>query len=184
MEPLHLREPVIHPSAYVAPTASVYGSVEIRAFAVVMFGAVLRAELDQIEIGEETNLQDNVVVHTDRGIPTKIGRRATVGHGAVVHGATVGNHCLVGIGALALNGSELGEGAWLAAGSVLPEGKTIPPWTLAVGTPARPLRELRSDEIERQNHGVDVYLQIGATYRALPVAGPEGPGASGRASHR
>lgn len=168
MEPLPLRQPAIHPSAYVAPTARVYGSVEIRALAVVMFGAVLRAELDQIEIGEQSNLQDNVVVHADLGIPATIGRRVTVGHAAVVHGATIGDHCLVGIGALALNGSELGEGAWLAAGSVLPEGRAIPPWTLAVGTPAKPLRELRPDEIERQDHGVEVYLQFGEAYRELP----------------
>ncbi len=175
MEPLHLSEPVVHPSAYVAPTARVYGSVEIRALAVVMFGAVLRAELDQIVIGEETNLQDNVVVHTDLGIPTTIGRRVTVGHAAVVHGATIGDRCLVGVGALALNGSTLGEGAWLAAGSVLPEGKEIPAWTLAVGTPAKPLRELRPDEIERQDHGVDVYLRFGETYKTSPVAGRRSP---------
>jgi carbonic anhydrase/acetyltransferase-like protein (isoleucine patch superfamily) len=167
MEPLILPEPVIHPSAYVAPTARVYGAVEVGAFAVVMFGAVLRAELDRIVIGEETNLQDNVIVHSDLGIPATLGRRVTVGHAAVVHGAIIGDHCLVGIGALALNGSLLGEGAWLAAGSVLTEGSSIPPWTLAVGTPAKPLRELRPNEIERQDHGVEVYLRFGATYREL-----------------
>jgi carbonic anhydrase/acetyltransferase-like protein (isoleucine patch superfamily) len=126
MEPLILPDPRIDLTAFVAATARVYGLVEIRARAVVMFGAVLRAELDRITIGEETNLQDNAVVHADLGIPTTIGKRATVGHAAVVHGATIGDHCLVGIGALALNGSELGEGAWLAAGSVLPEGRAIP----------------------------------------------------------
>ena len=167
MEPLILPEPVVHPSAYVAPTASVFGLVEIEARAVVMFGAVLRAELDRIQIGEETNLQDNVVVHTDLGIPTTIGRRVTVGHAAEVHGATIGAHCLIGIGALALNGSHLGEGAWLAAGSVLTEGSSVPPWTLAVGTPAKPLRELRPDEIERQDHGVDVYLSLAKAYKEL-----------------
>ena len=175
MEPLILPEPVVHPSAYVAPTARVFGLVEIKALAVVMFGTVLRAELDRIEIGEETNLQDNVVVHTDVGIPTTIGRRVTVGHAAVVHGATIGDHCLVGIGALALNGSELGEGAWLAAGSVLTEGSSIPPWTLAVGTPAKPLRELRPDEIERQDHGVQAYLQLGERYRKSPDASRQSP---------
>ncbi len=167
MKPLILPEPRIDPAAFVATTARVYGLVEIRARAVVMFGAVLRAELDRITIGEETNLQDNAVVHADLGIPTTIGKRVTVGHAAVVHGATIGDHCLVGIGALALNGSELGEGAWLAAGSVLPEGRAIPPWTLAVGTPAKSLRDLRPEEIERQDNGVDVYLQFAETYRSL-----------------
>jgi carbonic anhydrase/acetyltransferase-like protein (isoleucine patch superfamily) len=89
----------------------------------------------------------------------------TIGHAAVVHGAIVGDHCLIGIGALALNGSELGEGSWLAAGSVLPEGKSIPPWTLAVGTPAKPVRDLREGEIRRQDVGVDTYLRFGVTYR-------------------
>jgi carbonic anhydrase/acetyltransferase-like protein (isoleucine patch superfamily) len=167
MEPLILSEPSIDPSAFVAVTARVYGSVAIHAHVVVMFGAVLRAELDRIVVGEETNLQDNVVIHADLGIPTTIGKRVTVGHAAVVHGATIEDHCLVGIGALALNGSTLGEGAWLAAGSVLPEGRTIPPWTLAVGTPAKPVRELRPEEIERQAAGVDVYLRFGETYRRI-----------------
>lgn len=167
MEPFSLADPVIHPSAFVAATARVYGSVEIAAGAVVMFGAVLRAELERIVIGEESNLQDNVVVHADLGFPTAIGRRATVGHAAVVHGAIIGDHCLVGIGALALNGSELGQGAWLAAGSVLPEGRTIPPWTVAVGTPAHPVRELREDEIARQESGVETYRRFGETYRQL-----------------
>ena len=176
MEPLSLADPVVHPSAFVAATARVYGSVEIGAGAVVMFGAVLRAELDRIVIGEESNLQDNVVVHADRGFPTIVGRRVTVGHAAVIHGATIGNQCLVGIGALALNGSELGEGAWLAAGSVLPEGRTVPPWTVAVGTPAQPIRELREDEIARQEAGVEVYRVFGETYRVAcrqsPIPSP------------
>ena len=176
MEPLSLPEPVIDPSAFVAATARVYGSVEIGAGAVVMFGAVLRAELERITIGEESNLQDNVVVHADPGFPAIIGSRVTVGHAAVIHGASIGDRCLVGIGALALNGSELGEGSWLAAGSVLAEGRTIPPWTMAVGTPAKPVRELREDEVARQEAGVEVYRLFGATYkaagRALPSAGP------------
>jgi carbonic anhydrase/acetyltransferase-like protein (isoleucine patch superfamily) len=164
MEHLSLPEPRIDPTAFVAATARIFGSVEIRAGAVVMFGAVLRAELDLIVLGEESNLQDNVVVHTDLGVPTLIGRRVTVGHAAVVHGATIGDHALIGIGAMALNGSTVGEGAWLAAGSLLPEGKSIPPWTLAVGTPARPMRELTEAEVARQDAGVTGYLLLGEVY--------------------
>lgn len=159
--------PRIHPSAFVASTARVHGDVEIGAHAVVMFGVAIRAEFDLVEIGAESNLQDNVVVHCDEGIPTSIGRRVTVGHGAIVHGASVGDSCLVGIGACALNGSEMGEGSWLAAGSVLTEGKAIPPWTIAVGTPARPLRALTESEIERQRSGVEHYLELGEHYRRL-----------------
>lgn len=171
MEPLDLATPSIHPAAFVAPGAAIYGDATIAEGAVVMFGAVIRAELAPVSIGTETNIQDNCVLHSDLGIPCAVGRRVTVGHAAVVHGATIGDHCLVGIGARALNRSVLGEGAWLAAGSVLPEGREIPPWTIAVGIPARPLRELRGDEIERQDHGVDDYLRFATTYRALFAAG-------------
>lgn len=164
-----MNSPQIDPAAYLAATAQVFGDVTIEAEVVVMFGAVIRAELDRVTIGKQSNIQDNVVVHCDTDRPTMIGRRVTVGHAAVVHGATVGDHCLVGIGALALNGSTLGEGAWLAAGSVLPEGKTIPAWTLAVGSPAKPLRELTEAEIARQSSGVDEYLRLATLYRSLGV---------------
>lgn len=157
--------PDIDPTAFVADGAQIHGLVTLHRRVVVMFGAVLRAELDRLEVGEESNIQDNAVFHTDAGFPVVLGRRVTVGHAAVVHGATVGDHCLVGIGAIALNGSSLGEGAWLAAGSLLPEGRHVPPWSLAAGTPARVLRELRQDEIERQDAGVDDYLRFAEQYR-------------------
>jgi carbonic anhydrase/acetyltransferase-like protein (isoleucine patch superfamily) len=163
---MSLADPSIHPSAFCAPGAHIYGDVTIGALAVVMFGVVLRAEDDRIEIGARTNIQDNSVLHCDEGIPCVVGSEATIGHMAVVHGATIGDHCLVGIGARALNNSVLGEGAWLAAGSLLPEGKEIPPWTLAMGTPARPVRELTDEEITRQRDGVGVYLEYAKAYRA------------------
>jgi carbonic anhydrase/acetyltransferase-like protein (isoleucine patch superfamily) len=164
-----MNSPRIDPAAYVAASAQIFGDVLIEAEVVVMFGAVIRAELDRVTIGSQSNIQDNVVVHCDTDRPTRIGSRVTVGHAAVVHGATIGDHCLVGIGALALNGSTLGEGAWLAAGSVLPEGKIIPAWTLAVGTPAKPLRDLTEAEIARQDSGVDEYLRLATVYRSLGV---------------
>lgn len=164
MEDLILPEPQIHPSAFVAPTAVLLGRITVHRLAVVMFGAVIRAELDDIVIGEESNVQDNCVIHVDAGLPAHIGSRVTMGHAAIVHGATVGDHCLVGIGARALNGSSLGEGAWLAAGSILTEGKSIAPWTLAMGVPAKPVRELTEEEISHQSNGVDQYLAFGTAY--------------------
>ena len=161
---MELADPTIDPSAFVAPTARIHGAVTVGALAVVMFGVVARAELDRIEIGAETNVQDNCVLHCDAGIPCLVGRRVTIGHAAVVHGATVEDHCLVGIGARALNGSHMGEGSWLAAGAVLGEGRSIPPWTIAVGIPAKPLRELTEEERVRADEGVDNYLAFGRTY--------------------
>jgi len=160
-----LPTPVVDPTAVVVSGASLHGQVTIGPRAFVLFGAVIRADMDRIMIGAETNIQDNVVLHCDEGIPCLIGERVTVGHSAVVHGALVGDRCLVGIGALLLNRSGLGEGAWLAAGSVLPEGREIPPWTLAMGTPARPVRELSAAEIARADEGVDHYLALMESYR-------------------
>lgn len=167
IEPIQMSSPVIHPSAFVAPGVHIYGDALIREWAVVMFGVVIRAEFDQVEVGRRSNIQDNAVLHVDEGFPCVVGSHTTVGHGVVLHGATVGDHCLVGIGARALNGSVLGDGAWLASGAVLPEGRTVPPWTLAIGIPAKPVRELTEGEIERQRHGVEAYQQLAATYGSV-----------------
>lgn len=167
MSELSIATPQIHASAFIAPTAVLFGDITIDRLAVIMFGTVIRAELDSVHIGAETNIQDNCVVHVDEEFPVRLGTRVTVGHAAVVHGALVGNHCLVGIGARALNGSEMGEGSWLAAGSILTEGKSIPPWTLAMGVPAKPVRELTEQEVAYQSDGVDHYLQFGTAYARL-----------------
>jgi carbonic anhydrase/acetyltransferase-like protein (isoleucine patch superfamily) len=162
-----IPEPKIHPTALIAPGAQIYGDVTVDAEVFVLFGAVIRAELDRIEIGAESNVQDNSVLHCDEGIPCQIGERVTIGHSAVVHGATVGARALVGIGARALNRSTVGEGAWLAAGSVLAEGAAIPPRTLAMGVPAKPVRELTDDEVARADEGVDHYLELAIAYREI-----------------
>lgn len=162
-----IPEPKIHPTALIAPGAHIYGDVTIDAEVFVLFGAVIRAELDRIEIGSQSNLQDHSVFHCDEGVPCLVGERVTIGHGAVIHGAAVGNRALVGIGARALNRSTLGEGAWLAAGSVLVEGKSVPPWTLAMGIPAEPVRELTDEEIARADEGVDHYLELATAYREI-----------------
>lgn len=170
MKPLELPDPIIDPSAFVAPGVELHGSITVGPQAVLMFGTVIRAELAAVNIGARTNVQDNCVIHVDEDVPCTIGSSTTVGHRAVVHGATVGDHCLIGIGALVLNGAEIGEGAWVAAGSLVPEGRHIPPWTLAMGTPAKPVRDLSEDEVDRQRNGVAEYLRFGAAYRARLAA--------------
>lgn len=166
---------MIDPTALIAPGARVHGEVTIGPRSFILYGTVIRAELDRIAVGAETNIQDNSVVHCDEGIPCLIGDRVTVGHAAVVHGASVGDRCLVGIGAILLNRSKLGEGAWLAAGSVLTEGAHIPAWTLAVGVPARALRELTEDEVARADEGVEHYLDLLERYRSTFLSGGGGP---------
>ncbi len=158
-------EPNIDGTAVVAAGAVVRGRVTVGPRVLILFGTVIRAEYDVIEIGAETNVQDNSVLHCDEGLPCLVGERVTIGHSAVVHGARVGDRALVGIGAIMLNGSRLGEGAWLGAGSLLGPGREVPPWTLAVGSPARPIRDLTEDEIARADDGVDHYLELIDRYR-------------------
>lgn len=167
MKQPHIPDPDIHPTALVLPGAHVHGDVTIGVDTFILFGSVVRAELDAITIGDETNVQDNSVVHCDEGVPARIGNRVTVGHSVVVHGAEVGDRALIGIGSRALNNSIVGEGAWLGAGAVLTEGSKIPPWTLALGIPAKPIRDLTDDEIERADEGVDHYLALADRYREI-----------------
>lgn len=169
-----MRNPAIDATALVAPGARIFGDVHIGPGVFILFGAVIRAEEDLIQIGRDTNVQDNSVLHCDQGFPCTVGDRATLGHGAVIHGARVETSALVGIGAVVLNGASLGEGAWLAAGSVLPEGKSVPAWTLAMGIPAKPIRDLTDDEVKRADEGVEHYISYRETYREYLTGKPGG----------
>lgn len=135
-------EPVIASSAFVASSADVIGQVEIGENASVWFQCVLRGDIEPIRIGACSNVQDGSVVHTIEGSPALIGDWVTVGHRAVIHGATIENHCLIGIGAIVLNRARVGEGSIVAAGAVVTEDTVIPPGSLFMGVPARFSRQL------------------------------------------
>lgn len=167
MKDPHIPEPTIDPTAVVSPGAHVHGNVTIGPEVFVLFGAVIRAELDRIVVGRQTNVQDSAVLHCDEGVPCLVGDRVTLGHGAIVHGAVIEDRALVGIGARVLNRATVGEGAWLGAGSVLAEGKSVPPWTLAIGVPAMVVRELTQDDIRKADDGVDHYLALAERYREI-----------------
>ena len=138
--------PIIDPTAFIADGAAVIGSVDIGPRAGIWYCAVLRADTERIVIGPDTNLQDGVIVHSDPGLPAVLGARTTVGHGAVVHGATIGDHCLIGMHATVLNGARIGAGSLVAAGAVVTEGHEIPPGSLVVGMPAKVKREVTEEE--------------------------------------
>ncbi len=129
--------PQLHPSAFVAPSADLIGHVILGAHSSVWFGAVLRGDTEAVTVGEGSNVQDGAVLHADPGFPCTLGAGVTVGHRAVVHGATCAAGSLVGMGAIMLNGSRLGAGAVLGAGALLPEGREVPEGMLALGIPAR-----------------------------------------------
>jgi carbonic anhydrase/acetyltransferase-like protein (isoleucine patch superfamily) len=157
--------PRIAASAYVDPGAHVIGDVEIGEGSTVWPAAVLRGDNDLIHIGAETNIQDGTIIHTDKGFPATIGDRVTVGHAVVLHGCTVADDSLIGIGATVLNGAKIGRGAVVAAGALVPEGMDVPPDTLVMGTPAKPRRPVKPEEQERFRQGVAGYVARGKQYR-------------------
>ncbi|MGN6444555.1 gamma carbonic anhydrase family protein [Amnibacterium sp.] len=158
--------PEIDPSAFIAPTATLIGRVRVEADAVVLFGAVLRADVDTIVLGAGSNLQDNVVVHCDKGSPTTIGAGVSVGHGAVVHGCTIGDDVLVGMNATVLNGATIGTGSLVAGGAVVLEGTEAPARSLLAGVPAKVRRELTEEEVARIRRNARTYRELAAAYRA------------------
>ncbi|ADU50908.1 hexapeptide repeat-containing transferase [Thermaerobacter marianensis DSM 12885] len=138
--------PRIAPTAYVAPGARVVGRVVLDEHSSIWFGAVLRGDLDEIRIGAGSNVQDNAVLHVNAGEPCWIGRDVTIGHGAIVHGCTIEDECLIGMGAVVLSRARIGRGSLVGAGAVVPEGKVIPPGSLVLGVPARVVRALTPEE--------------------------------------
>ncbi|MER2509863.1 gamma carbonic anhydrase family protein [Amaricoccus sp.] len=144
---------------WVAPGARVMGNVILERGASVWFNAVLRGDNEPITVGEDSNVQDGCVLHTDIGFPLTIGARCTIGHTAILHGCVIGEGSLVGMGATVLNGAEIGRGALIGAGALITEGKRIPDGALVMGRPGKVARMLELDEIEN-------LLRSAASYRA------------------
>jgi carbonic anhydrase/acetyltransferase-like protein (isoleucine patch superfamily) len=154
----------IHDTAFIAPNATLVGNVTVGPHASVWFNAVVRAELDTVTIGERSNVQDGAVIHVDEGHPVVVGANVTIGHRAVVHGATVDDNCIVGIGAILLNGCHIGANSIVGAGALVPEGKEYPPNSLLIGVPARVARTLTPEQVARIAEGADHYVMFGAAY--------------------
>ena len=132
---------------YVAWNATLAGSIILENEVNVWFGVVIRADNDQVHIGEQTNIQDGSVLHCDPGFPLTVGKRVTIGHKVMLHGCTVGDGALIGINSVILNGAKIGAGSLVGANSLVPEGKVIPPGVLAVGSPAKVVRDLTPEQI-------------------------------------
>jgi len=158
-------EPELHPKSFVAKGARLLGRVHLAEGANIWYNAVLRADLEPIRVGRYSNLQDGVLGHIDIGYPLEIGEMVTVGHGAILHGTRIHDLALIGMGAILLSGSEVGEGSVIGAGSVLPEGKSIPPGVLAFGQPARIIRDLRPEEIEEHRRWAEEYWRMAENHR-------------------
>lgn len=161
--------PAIADDAWIAPTATIIGRASIQAGASVFYGAVVRADMDLVVLGANSNLQDNVVVHTDFGFPTIIGSGVSVGHAAVVHGCTIEDDCLIGMNATVLNGARIGRGSLIAAGAVVLEGTIVPPRSLVAGVPGKARRQLADAEVDRIRTNAVHYETLAAAHRANKV---------------
>ncbi|MEU9454249.1 gamma carbonic anhydrase family protein [Streptomyces sp. NPDC048277] len=161
------REPKIEADVFVAPTASVIGDVTLRAGASVWYGAVVRGDVEKITVGAQANVQDNVTLHADPGFPVTVGERVSIGHNAVVHGATVGDDCLIGMGATVLNGAVIGAGSLVAAQALVPQGMEVPPGSLVAGVPAKVRRELSEEERQGVTLNGTLYAELAKAHRGV-----------------
>ena len=150
--------PQVHTQAWVAPSAQVMGQVSVGAGASIWFGTVVRGDTERITIGADSNIQDASVLHADAGQPLVIGERVTVGHQAMLHGCTVGDESLIGIGAIVLNGAKIGKNCLVGAGALVTEGKEFPDGSMILGSPAKVVRQLSPEEIEGLRRSAQHYV--------------------------
>lgn len=159
------QTPDVADSAWVADNAQVMGAVKIAADASVWFGVTVRGDTETIEIGEGSNIQDGSVMHADHGKPIKVGKHVTVGHMVMLHGCTIGDESLIGIGAVVLNGAVIGKGCLVGAGSLVTEGKVFPDGSMILGSPAKVVRQLSPEQLEGLRMSARHYVHNAQRFR-------------------
>ncbi|MBQ3404755.1 MAG: gamma carbonic anhydrase family protein [Oscillospiraceae bacterium] len=162
-----MDSPVIHSSAFVAKNATVLGRVTLCENISVYFGAVIRAEMADIKVGQMSNIQDNCVLHADAAYPLSVGEGVTVGHGAILHGCTVGDNCLIGMGSIILNGAVIGKNCIVGAGSLVTQRTVIPEGSMVMGSPATVVLPLRPEEIEANRRSANFYCREAEEYKGF-----------------
>ncbi len=164
--PYRGKIPEVHPTAFVEESARVIGDVVLGERSSVWFNAVLRGDMGPIRVGEESNIQDGCIVHTTRGVSeTVLGRRVSVGHNAILHGCTVGENCIVGMGAILMDRVEVGEWSIVAAGTVLTIGTKVPPRSVVAGVPGRVVKGADEDNIKQITYNWEEYVRLVREYR-------------------
>jgi carbonic anhydrase/acetyltransferase-like protein (isoleucine patch superfamily) len=158
-------EPKIDETAFIAESADIVGQVTIEKNANIWYGTVLRADDNYITVGENTNIQDGSIVHISEKFPTIIGKNVTVGHKSIIHGCEIGDNTLIGMGSIVLDGAKVGEFTLLGAGSLVPPGKEIPSGVLAMGSPAKGIRELSDEEKENLTKSALKYVKLANNHK-------------------
>lgn len=162
-----MKKPTIQPSAFVAPNATVVGDVMLMDQCSVYYNAVLRGDGDPIIVGPYCNIQDGCVLHTDRGFPLVIGTGCTIGHQAILHGCTIGDNTLIGMGAIIMNGATIGQNCIIGAGAIVTQNMVIPNDSLVLGTPAKIKRSVTPEEKQSNLRAAYHYVQMIEEYKAL-----------------
>lgn len=152
--------PQLNNIALDAPNSSIIGNVQMEEDSSVWFGAVIRADVAPVSIGKRSNIQDNVTVHVSHDAPTTIGDDVTVGHNAVIHGCTIENQCLIGMGAVILDKAQIGEGSVVGASALVTQGKTFPPRSLIIGNPAKAVRTVSDEQYDQLKSHAENYVQL------------------------
>jgi gamma-carbonic anhydrase len=167
-------KPAIDKAAFIAWNAELLGRVELGAGASIWYGAVLRADIAEIRVGAGSNVQDGAVLHVDEGKSCVLGDHVTVGHGAVVHACTVGDRCLVGMGAIILDGAVIGDDSIVGAGALVTQGKTFPPRSMILGSPAKVARSLTDEEVAGLRKHAETYVELARRVgKGCETTGPE-----------
>jgi len=159
------KYPQISEKAKIFKNACISGDVTIHEGVSIWYNVSIRGDMAKVVIGENTNIQDNSVIHTNTDLPTHIGKNCTVGHNAIIHACTIGDNCLIGMGSILLDGCVIEDGALVGAGSVVPPGKVVPKNSLVIGNPMKIIRELRPEEIEGMKLNKDYYLKLMSEYK-------------------
>jgi carbonic anhydrase/acetyltransferase-like protein (isoleucine patch superfamily) len=166
LKPFNGHQPHIHPETFIFETTVIIGRVELARGVSVWPGCVLRGDVERIAVGEDTNLQDGVLVHVNHDMPAVIGRGTTVGHGAIIHGCRIGDNCLVGMGATILDGAVVESDCIIGAGALVTKSTVIPRGSLVLGVPGRVTRQLTAAEIEKNRRSAEEYVLLAQTYAA------------------
>ena len=164
--------PKVHPTARAAENAVLTGDATLGAQASLWYGVIVRADVAPIVIGARTNIQDGCLLHNKAGLPTIIGSGVTAGHGAILHGCTVEDDCMIGMGAILLNGCVIGKGSIVAAGALVTENMVVPPGSMVMGVPGKVVRPLRPDELDYIHRDAEEYVSF-AQEELLPITPPE-----------
>lgn len=158
------KSPQVHETAFIAPDTVLIGDVSIGENSSVWFKSVLRADINHIKVGDESNIQDGCLLHVTKKYSLSIGNRVTVGHGAILHGCKIGNECLIAMGAIILDGASIGDNVLLGAGALVPPGMQVPDGSLVLGSPAKVVRSLQADDYERIKQGWQNYIDYAGRY--------------------